>query len=148
MDGNPFIAIMNEMKNKDVHGEECYEVTQTLRREIVDKLLSDASVLSDAKMLKVLTSTLNNMDKQIIDRKRLDSDSMSAGSNQLIQDIVAAMHAKNPNGLKVSLNLESAAPPAPPELPEFDLSEGELTKGLIDDNSKDFISRMKDEGIA
>lgn len=64
------------------------ELTQTIRKEIITDLTPNGKMPIDNKERLALLATLNDMDKQVVNKKRLSIDSKAADNAQLVADAV------------------------------------------------------------
>lgn len=148
---NSFDSIIDELTSGDidVNTDHVFKVTQNIRRQFIAEKLKDGSLMLDPKQQSTLLAGLKDMDKQQLDRKRLDVDEQNGANNKIVQEIVMQMALKNPKGMAKEPSDDIPVPDLDDaELPEVEFSEEELTPGLIRENSKEFVERMKEKGVA
>lgn len=121
--------------------DQILEHNQRIRKQIVDKII-EKEIPSDADTQYVLLSALKDMDKQVIDKKRVAIDDKNAN----VANIVAAAV------VKISGLMDGADPfkrQSAGLLPETDLAKlpgyeplpGELDVGITNETYDDFMGR-------
>lgn len=146
---NLFKDVIESIEDLNPNSDDCYKFTQNVRKQFVRMKLQNPDALDDPKQQSTLLMSLKDMDKQNTDLKRINVEEKNGANNALIQEIVAQMALRQPNGMIREID-ENAALPEPDfsELDAVTFTEEELAPGLVVENSKEFISRMKDEGLA
>lgn len=123
--------------------ESLYSYTQRARLELAGYLrpTSEENCKNqDPKILALYLKSLGDMDKQALSRERMDTDKEVAANEQATAQLITDAMARMP---KNPLMLEDSKVPAnfvvpSPELPEFDLIEGELESGMKSTNIREF----------
>lgn len=146
-----FKKVIEEIDSLNPSSDESFAFTQKVRRQFIKMKLETPEELADPKQQSTLLASLKDMDKQNIDLKRIAVDQQNGADNKVIQEIVARIALMNPTGMAVAVDDSDDSIPAPPDLSameSIEFSNEELTAGLISENSKDFIARMKEDGKA
>lgn len=144
----------DESKPQRMSYEETLAYTQSLRKDVVDNLVSpeDGSPpVGDKEKLDFMLRTLKDMDstalndrKNTIDRDNADSSKTVA---EAMQQFLVMQGNSNPFERRTDGSAPAVIPDADPEkLGEQSLVEGEGETGVIEETSASFMERMESGG--
>jgi hypothetical protein len=116
--------------------------TQNIRHQMAKSMIQQG-MPTDENAQKMLLTTLRDMDQTSISRIKADIDSQAMESDRKIQEIVEKLHQTMPTGLRSAEPTDHTPQVDPEELPSFDQENGELSVGIEQETSEEFISRME-----
>lgn len=139
---------MNDMSKPDddanmTDSKSLLNFSQGLRKQIVTSMVEEGLPKDDDDR-KILLQALRDMDQTSIGRLRVDVEESQLQNTKEVQDIIAKISGVNPSGLRI-IDGSFIRSVEPIDLPEVEVSEGEMTVGLNSEDAKTFIARMDDD---
>lgn len=119
--------------------------TQNIRHQLATNFVKDG-MPDDKESQQMLLATLRDMDQTSINRIKADIDSQALESNRKIQEIVDRLHDTMPTGLRAGQATDHHPQVSAEELPAFDQQDGELSLGVEQETSDQFLGRMEGSG--
>lgn len=134
------LNMVRGVEDKNIHSNEVFEYTQTVRRNVLEEML-DKGNLADFEQQRTILTALKDMDKQQVDRSRLQIDDKNGATNEMVLEIVSNMSKRFPRGMAEEPDPTGKIPTMDDSaLEDIDVPEDEKEVGLIQTTSKEFVA--------
>ena len=124
--------------------------TQDKRKALVDTLVSDGKMPIDTESQNVLLSTLADMDRQAMGKKKIAASAVGSEVDRLVATALVTL-TRELKGRNPYESLDGADDRPLPTLdrsllPATALAPGESDVGLVSEKYNDFVTRVESEG--
>ncbi len=124
--------------------------TQDKRKQLVDTLVADGKMPIDSESQNVLLSTLSDMDKQAMGKKKIAASAAGSEVDRLVATALVTL-TKELKGRNPYEQLDGADQRPVPMvdrslLPPAELAPGESEVGIVNEKYNDFVTRIENEG--
>lgn len=136
-------------KELDIEAQRDFELTQGVRRGIVQELLKKGPVPDTKEDSQTLLQTLRDMDAQNISRLRIKVEEKQADNSAMAAQMVSAVLREiNPSHFAVPVQSHTVAAESVKQLPvevvdNYQTVPGELEVNPPQGNIKDFMEKMR-----
>lgn len=137
--------MVKSIQDKNIHDNEVFQYTQSIRKTVLEEMLSKGD-LSDFEQQRTILTALKDMDKQQVDKSRLQIDEKNSASNELVMEIVANMSKRFPRGMAIESTVGGVIPAIDDSALEgIEVPDLEKQQGIVQTTSKEFMDEFSKE---
>jgi len=132
--------------NAVVTDDDTLQLTQRVRRKLLRQMVSEGKLPEEPKSQQVLLAALKDMDKQVVDKKRLTIESKNTDNAAQIARMAEAITDKL-GGSDIFKRAGTGNVPSTQEalLPKYEPVPGEMETNMSGENYNSFVEKFEKE---